>query len=61
MWCVMLTYIFCNLTQVDLVPAVGEKWHCLAQHRDAFHRLGVQDVTEFDFDSYSVFCLFGEE
>jgi hypothetical protein len=46
----MLTYIFCNLTQVDLVPAVGEKWHCLAWHRDAFHRLGVQDVTEFDAD-----------
>jgi hypothetical protein len=34
-------------------------WGEMAQHREAFHGLGVQDVTEFDSDSCSVFCLFG--
>jgi hypothetical protein len=30
-------------------------------HREAFHRLGVQDVTEFDSDLCSVFCLLREK
>jgi hypothetical protein len=25
-------------------------WGEMAQHREAFHGLGVQEVTEFDFD-----------
>jgi hypothetical protein len=46
--------------------AGGEKWLCLffssvAWHREAFHRLGVQNVTEFDSDWCCVFCVLGRE
>jgi hypothetical protein len=30
-------------------------------HKEAFHRLGVQDVAQFNSDCCSVFCLFGEK
>jgi hypothetical protein len=33
----------------------------MAQHREAFHGLRVQDVTELDFDWCSVFCFLGEK
>jgi hypothetical protein len=36
-------------------------WGEIVQHRNAFHGLGVQDVTEFHSDGCSVFCLLGGE
>jgi hypothetical protein len=40
--------------QALLELAGGEKWHVsffsTAEHREAFHELGVQDVAEFDSD-----------
>jgi hypothetical protein len=36
-----------------LEPAGGEKWltfFCEVGHRESFHSLGIQDVTEFDSD-----------
>jgi hypothetical protein len=52
--------------QAALEPAVREKQLCfffsvvLPPHWEAFHRLGVQDVTEFDSDWCYVFCLLRE-
>jgi hypothetical protein len=33
----------------------------MAWHREAFYALAVQNVTEFDSDQCSVFCLLGEK
>jgi hypothetical protein len=46
-------HLVCCFIQANLEPAGGEKWPNFfnaAWHREAFHRLGFQDVTEFDSD-----------
>jgi hypothetical protein len=65
MWCVMLTCLFYKFTQAVLEPVGGEKWWTTSlsveQCREAFYRLGVQDVREFDSDWCSIFCLLREK
>jgi hypothetical protein len=55
MWCITLTCFFCQLMQRE----VWSQWQqgemaptflTAVQHGEAFHKLGVQDVTEFDSD-----------
>jgi hypothetical protein len=49
-WCVMLTCNFCSFSQAGLELAVEEKWFPSEWHKEAFHGVGVQDVTGFDSD-----------
>jgi hypothetical protein len=50
----MLTCSFFSFMQAALELAGREKWLCflfsVVWHMEAFHRLGVQDVAEFDSD-----------
>jgi hypothetical protein len=52
--CVLFTCSFCRFTQADLELTGGRKWHVAflsaAGRREAFRRLGVQDVEKFDSD-----------
>jgi hypothetical protein len=50
--------------QATLEPVLGRNDAIVfnaVQHREAFNRLGVQNVRRFDSDWCSVFCLLGEE
>jgi hypothetical protein len=51
MWYVTLTCLLCRFSQAALKLA----------GREVFQGLRVQDVTEFNFDWCSVFCLLGEK
>jgi hypothetical protein len=54
MWYMLLICSFFRFTHAALELASREKWYAAflstAECREAFHRLGVQDVAEFDSD-----------
>jgi hypothetical protein len=55
--------VWCSFVH-STVSSGGEKRSCFFQCGkawEAFHELGVQDVTEFDFDLYSIFCFLGKK
>jgi hypothetical protein len=55
---------FCYFMQATSELASREKWSSffiVAWNRKTFHWVGVKDVTKFDSDWFSVFCLLGKE
>jgi hypothetical protein len=61
-WCSLVLLLFYSSSfGVGWQGDLAHFFFSAVQHREALHGLVVLDVTEFDSDWCSVFCLLGEE